>query len=613
MSEDLRHLDGMDIGTAGASLGFWEGLAEGASQSFDQQFVVDSTFGLESELNNALERSYVRAQSATGGDIFSSIPENIRTGSIAQLYERTGETSLIQPVVDFFAKDAVEKARVASLAEFNTFNEQLKKAKLIDPRVQDFDEIYAELIAQRQEITQRGARLDATSGAGGTIGGFVGGVAGSLTTRDPLLLGTSFIGFGGSTIARRIGFEMLLGGAVEGAQQYTSVQPRREALGEETGGVLEAVLFAAVGAGIIRGGIEGAVSLKQKLGSKPLEQLASLNDTQLRQMFERMPDTPDTRAAIYALDDAIATRELNPYGDTAEGQLRFSEELERTRAAINGTETAIARFLPEEKYTYEIVEADRVILQKEQPQLFERVDELERQLGLADEAVELQKQGLSQINSETVVRDLDEVTGDLVEDLAAQRDRPNTSTRDKELLDQRIEGILDGFDQPTLFQAVIDKLDTATRDLKGARKSRKQVKTEYNNALDQINKALLAKRVEAKAIANLENVQTFQLLEPTTQIRTVARDTAPVMGGMEGVRTAVDEAAEQVDVQASAVVAREVTENNSYDIGLDEPIAGDFKVDLEIDGKMETVSVKNVMDDLKKDTDLDEAMKVCSI
>jgi len=220
--------------------------------------------------------------------------------------------------------------------DLDAVNEGLKKLQETHPDIQTFEEMYAAVQAQAQATEQRAGDLLARADMGGDMVGFLAGFAGAFNKNDPVNIGSLGLGGWGSKAALRIVSEMGIGAAAETINQVLGVRENRELLGLDNSVWRSAkqVIFATVGAGLIRGGfevapvagkfVEGKVAPERALGR---EMLAALEEVgvpvrspeflqQLSPYWTRTEMTsPSTaRAARHALDGETEFIRSNPLG-----------------------------------------------------------------------------------------------------------------------------------------------------------------------------------------------------------------------------------------------------------------------------------------------------------
>lgn len=331
---DLSHI--LDVGmqgSAGPSVGYWEM----GSQAIQQQWHVNSQLAYDEELRERWTRS-LEALRTAGQNFNAPVDPQLYTGYAD--FVRHG-TPITTPTIEGsgYAARINENARQPhpEFEEMRRANEAIRQ--LNNPEVKTFEQILEEVSEMQRGVEEETASMRERAPFGSFFAELAGGAIGSFSVRDPLNIITAPIG-AGRTIAMRIATDMAIAAGVTTATEYGSVQQNRELAGLPERDPLFEVAAATLGAGIIRGGIEGiGRGLEVRAANRAAQREAiDLRDTQLQQMFGALDDSPRARAASSILDDTIVFEHSNPYGEGQVAGYRWQAELEGTARALNGEE-----------------------------------------------------------------------------------------------------------------------------------------------------------------------------------------------------------------------------------------------------------------------------------
>lgn len=362
-------------GSAGPSVGFGEMV----SQGFRQQLRVDSALALDTELRtrwlDSLRKAEIQQTDNSDPDRFA--------------YAAFAQSTQGQPIdvtdLNPWQGDLTERFKGMAAA-----NETIKK--LSNPEIKSFEQILEEVSQLQHEVEGDSSSMYERSGTGGIIASLLGAIGGSFTTRDPLNIATAPIGVG-RTIVARIASDMGIAAAVTGVTEIMDVAPARKIVGLPERDPLLNIATAAVGAGIIRGGLEGIGAGVRSLRGPDID--FDLRDAQLSQMFEANSARPSARAGAAILNDVTFIERNNPYGPGHQANTRFLAELQSVQRAMNGEPmTAIARVLPPVPYEYIKKAADFEIVREQAPQVYAKM-----------EAAQAKVKGLSNLSSTKVIDD----------------------------------------------------------------------------------------------------------------------------------------------------------------------------------------------------------------
>lgn len=578
-----------DIGLEG-SAGRSVGLGELFTQNIRQQFHVDSALALDTELRTRWLDSLKQAQIAQSPE---SDPDRFAYAAFAQSIQ--GQLIDVTDL-NFWEGDLTERFKGMSQA-----NETIKK--LNNPEIKSFEQILEEVARMQHEVEGKTSSMYKRSGTGGFVASMLGAMVGSFTTRDPLNVITAPIG-AGRTIATRVAVDMGIAGAVTAATEYGDVAPNRSIVGLPERDSLFNVAAATLGAGVIRGGIEGVgAGVRAIRGRAEPDVTFDLNDPMLKQMFDANSTNPNVRAGARALDDAIFVEKNNPYGDGPAAQERFLAELRSVQRAMNGEPmTAVARVLPPVPFEQIKQVADFEIVKQQAPQVYAKLEAAQARV------TEIETR-LAEANSLIATRSVDVP-------IVERQTEPRTETA-VDAIDQR--GIVEA-EIPVeraataTTERVIDKAEVAE-----LRKLRKKANTEYRTAY---------REVEAKAATLRAKQDAFEATQQRESSSILASQGLPFTGPLlryDNVSTLVDRINTFNDTLDERTAARFVREtlgegdnkvevevwerDGGIDIGIKDPVDPNFKFVTD-EGEM---TIAQAMRDLQDDTDLVEAIKVCAI
>lgn len=604
--DHLSPLAPKDI-TAGPSVGWGEGISAG----FNQAFQVNSPLSLEQEVMNDWLDNLSRLEEKTGERFEMPRASELEEASLGDLqaYMRyvAGEGNV-------FNRATSMQSPEERLAMFQRADERIKE--LGDPEIQSFADIVAGVYQMQQEIEGKSAEV---TERGDFLGQMIGSIAGSFSTRDPLSLYTLTMGGAGRNVATRIASEMGVAGAVVGASDVAYVNPNRARAGLPELDLLYDVAAGAIGAGLFRGGIEGIGAAARGVRGAPID--IDFRDTQLAQMFEAAPQSPRARAGLAALDDIQFVERNNPYGAGQAAQERFIAELQDVQRVLGGAPmTAIARVLPPVPFEYIKDAADFQLVKEQAPKVWSRLEEAQARVAELDARIETADVSFE---SRVVTENPKEMSRELLEE------RNPTAVR-------RLRFEVDDARRATVETEYRQELETAEAerqaetsigevvepDVKAVRRERRAAKAAYRTAYAAVEaEAARINRVQA-ALRGQQQADTLDLLGNSMGGRTFV-GSALSHGMVESHMARVLELAETQDERAVALFKEREdfstgeegetkplayeTDDGRIDIGLAEPVDPDFKLITE-DGEF---TVRQIMDDLKEDERLDEAMRTC--
>lgn len=383
-------------GSAGPSVGVWDMVQQG----FRQQYRVDSAFALDQELSNRWLESLRAAgisNTPTGASpyIMRDFARFVRDGSVPN----QGRLVLSQD------PETMGEARLEGLGRPSPEFEEMRRAneairQLNNPQIRTFEQILEEVSAMQRGVEEETASMSERSGWGGVVGELLGAIGGSFTLRDPLNVITAPIG-AGRTIAMRIATDMAVAGGVTAVTEFGDVAPNRALAGLPERNPLFNIAAATIGAGVIRGGIEGigygVRRAREGIAGEEID--FDLRDTQLQQMFGDVADRPTARAAASLLDDTIFIERNNPYGEGQAANVRFLAELQAVQRSMNGEPmTAVARVLPPVPFEYIQKAADFEIVREQAPLVYARMETLQARVRAVEEQVNTASDGTPRLD-----------------------------------------------------------------------------------------------------------------------------------------------------------------------------------------------------------------------
>lgn len=585
---------------------------ENFSAALDKQTRVDSMLSLEVELSTRYNENLRRVQELTGEDL--SLPAFNELDYLGVAARR----ALGQDTSSF---STPEQLVPAFLAEFDKREERLAELREQYPDILTFDNMLDEVRQMRQEVMERSQDVGERGGVQGMIAGFAGAVVGSFNPiRDPLLVGSLFVGGWGSTIAKRLMTEAGIGAAVEGAQQFGFVQPTQDALGEEGTNPWLSIAAAGVGSGLFRGAIEvpgpayraleAQLSPQRAYARVLAEGLAGAPDfNALRRALDAAPNNPSTRAARYALDAEEALQANNPYGNSMVAQRQFMQELQQVQDMFDGrastalppTDTPTPRWIDETDFGQALVRA-------EYPLIARRLDDAQARLDAADVRItELtnQVEGRSVADSVELV---DEASGLRVREIEAELQQPGARTQE---LEAELDMIVESLGPDAIARAENDWRIGPRRQLADARRSRQAAKREYNRANAEADRALEGIRRRDEGVRRVQ--EQLGVREADLFGRRLP-DEAVTPDRVEALAQTVAEAEPRIDEVGEGLVVRNTAESPEVDVGLPENLPPDFQAPvIDAEGNIVMRPANEIMRDLNDDRAMLEAMRTCAI
>lgn len=582
------------------SLGPAVGLLDLVQQSIRQQFRVDSPLTRQAELGNRWDES-LTALRATG--------QNFDTPFDPQAYLRFEDfVRGGAPVTT--ADDNPLDARYGTPHSSEDF-ENLRRAneairQLHNPNIKTFEQIVAEVNAMQHGVEEEGASMHERGPTGTWAAELLGGAIGSFTLRDPLNLVTAPIGFG-RTIATRIAVDMAVAGGVTAMTDYGFVAPNRERAGLPERSPLFDIVASALGAGVIRGGLElggaGARGLGRALAGEDIN--FDFRDAQMQQMFASV-DTPRARAASSILSDTLVFEHANPYGEGQVAGFRWQAELEGTARALNGEVEPHVDLPPlPSEYVERALSFQSV--KETAPELWGELETARTRLVELDNNIA--EVSARELTIPDAVRLVDEEAAGRLDQLSEIVNDPTVPEPTRAAADMEARATVLRVGQDKIMKAV-EAADTKTKyEVQNLRASRKAANKVYRTAYQKVEQEAVRLEHAEAAKRSIAQTQSIDVLGPSVT-------SEPMTGPLtrfdfveeHGAKVVAADAAQPA--RAEAVNDLEVDpETNTVNIGSKTPVSADFKVPFE-DGEL---SVREVLDDLAEDQRLEEAMKGCAI
>lgn len=583
-------------GSLGPVVSPWEMVQQG----FRQQYHVDSAMGLQAELGNRWSES-LDALRAHGQDFHTPFDPNS--------YLRYAEfTRSGVPVTH--ADDNPLDARYGTTPSSEDF-EDLRRAneairQLNDPHVKTFEQILEEVSSMQRGIEQNTASMSERTGTLGSVGEMIGAMAGSFTLRDPLNLATAPIGFG-RTIATRIATDMAVNAGVTAVTDIAEVNPNRELAGLPDHNPYYDIAAAALGAGVIRGGLEGFGAGFRGLHARAGGDINfDFRDTQMQQMFTANEHSPSARAASSILDDTIVFEHTNPYGEGQVAGYRWQAELETAAHALNGEPEARLDLPPLPSESIERSLSFQSV-KETAPELWGELETARS--NLADLDHNIAEASTRELTIPDAVRLVDEEAGAKLDQLS---EVVNDLTRPEPVraaADMEAQATILRVGQDKIMKAAVKADSEAKFAVRNLRASRKAANKAYRTAYQKVEREAQRLELAETAQRSIAQTQAIDVLGPAATVE-------PLTGPMtrfdfvEAHAGKVDAADAAIETKAEAVNDLEINpETNTVDIGTKTPVSVDFKVPFD-EGEL---TVREILDDLAGDKQLEEAVKGCAI
>lgn len=582
-------------------------FSENLNAAYDQAYRNDSFLGLESEVQSRWEDTVKKYNARIGKDSGAAV--DLRTLSDLTSFDKSKEQSWQEVFLGSGGQSEFPEQAAAAKERTAQVNEELKR--LNDPSLPSLEQIMQQAVKARGEVDQRVEQVSETSGFAGTLGRFVGGVEGSFSLRDPVQLGTLFAGGFGRTVAMRIGTEMAVNAAAEGAIVSQTINPRRQALGEPEQSVFTSALVAGLGAGVLRGGAEGlGVLARHTLAKASIGELnLDFRDEQLASMFRVAPESPDARAGLHLVEGQQLFDHANPYGETEVGMRRFTGEVTDIYSASNGkTDTAVARFMQPEPFTLDNIDFELQVVREQQPELYGVLEQATARLHEIDQAIANRTGELDNVSVADGVRRIDEPSADLVADYertALDTSKPMPVREDAA---RKMDMIVKSLGEEEVGKAVNDAGIGPRKELQQLRASRKAAAKQFKQVRSVVDQVVA--RVKQEAV-----IKSLALGSPVPTALERASTDVPFhthtqrFDVVEARTQAVDSAVEHLDKNPPPV---DETVDGDVDLGNGHVIPKDFQF-TDPDNPEKTISARAYFNSIKNDEAMLDAMKGCAI
>lgn len=535
-------------GSAGRSVGFFDMV----SQGFQQQFRVDSARALDDELRNRWLTSLRAAQIQDRETTDPYDPYAYRAFAQFTSGQPIDAPDANRPVFG----DYDPTGRIRGMIEAN---EAIKK--LNNPEIKSFEQILEEVAQMQKEVEGETASMSERAGALGVVGELLGAIGGSFTTRDPINIITAPLG-AGRTVATRIASEMGLAAAITGFTEISEVAPARELVGLPERNPLFNIAAATLGAGAIRGGIEGLGYGVRRLRARAEPEIDfDLRDTQLEQMFVERSQSPSARAGLSILDDAKFVERNNPYGEGRAAQVRFLEELRQVQEVMGGApQTAVARTLPPIPFEYIQKEADFALVKEQRPFVYAKMEAA--QAKVADFTRQIDEASSRSLDLIGAVRLVDEETADQLQQLSVQVNDLTLPEPARAAADIEGQAIVNRVGVEKINRAVAAADSNLKYEVRNLRASRRAANREYRQAYREVEAEAQAIRTRQAAVEAAQQNQAVNIFATASTGRLF---TAGMLqyDFVEARSQAINEFSETLDDRAVGMFTRETVGEQS--------------------------------------------------
>lgn len=594
------HVDWMP-GSTGPNSGFFEGLSAG----YSQQYNVDSSYGMEAEVFDRWKDSLYKLERTTG----TKFDMQLDYGSINNYVRavKGEDPSLWQQSITLQGLDPTEA--IKARAPFEKANAAIKQ--LNDPDIRSMEDIVDEVIKFRAGIEEESAVISETGGFMAGLGQFVGAVAGSFSPRDPLLLATMGFGGFGKNVAVKIGTEAGIAGGVETTQQFASVQPTRAVLGEEPGSPLTNVVYAMLGAGLLRGGFEGAAHLLGKVRGRGISEDGTVNVPELHQALEENIQSPSARAGLHLLDAQETFDRANPYGESPVGTRRFIAELDDVYKVMSGqTDTAIARALPELPYEVQLLSEDVTIVKAERPEVYDRLESAQAKLNEIDDRIAGMQQDIGDLSISDAISRVDQDAGILARSFEEDLKNPQLTSKAKADVERKLNTVIESIGVDRIVREAENVAIKPKKELQSMRASRRAASKEYRKARNEFDKALAQTQAEIKIKQMVgKPVKNVERLEPNSFN---PEQFSPDV--VAEVKRTISNAEETIPDASIRIVSDAMLAEDKIDLGNGKMVDKDFQFEVtNSDGSVAVLSAEAIMKDLQEDEFMLEVIRNCPL
>lgn len=559
------------------SLGARTGFGENFNLSRRRQYSVDSAFGYEAELYEAYRDNLERASNFAGEKLEIGIGLNL-------------------------TKRKELNRRLAQLQEF-------------DPGLKTLDEIDVEHRVAAQTLIDEQQRAGARSSWMGWAGGLAGTMlAGAAPWRDPLYAASLLFGAGvGRSIATKMVVEAAIGGVTESVQQAAFTSPRYKREGLEGNDPLMTIVAATIGGALIRGAFEVPApafralertvrpeAVKERVINNAMKNLfgkdvdfkairARVTDQELLDLVSGFPQSSERDFAATLLRQRIKEAETSPHPDTRIGRADTEAEVQKaTEDLIGDTPQPRVQERAEEAAAVRSSETDTAA-RKADPDTFKRLDNAAKERD--DLKTQLDALREKEITEGDVIQRIDAKKGATVKKLERQLARAADPKRIKRFEKELAKAIKEFTPQKR----------TAIRRKLGKEKAIEEAElaSAYRKARGRAGGLeKTARRLRRKVAGDLKAAET-------------ANVTARKPGDISVEET--DELLElelREDALDEFLARMQPDENGDLELGLGRRYNQEF---LKIETEDGIKTAKEILEDLKEDSDLERAVRECGI
>tara|TARA_R110000744_G_scaffold247892_1_gene364341 strand:- start:2546 stop:4495 length:1950 start_codon:yes stop_codon:yes gene_type:complete len=544
--------------------------------------------------------------------------------------------------------------------DLDLVNQKLKKLKETHPEIQTFEEMFAALKVKAKATEMRAQDVLGRADTFGDVVGFMSGMAGAFNKNDPLNIASLPLGGWGKTAITRIATEMGVGGLTETINQFLGVRSNRELLGldNSTWRSVQQILFAAGGAGVFRGAIEGAPVVGRAVERKVApnraagrELLRALEDVGVPVRSEEFldglvipyaqVDKPSTRAAKAIISQEAKFTRDNRLGDTPEGVAehykRASDAAEKYRAGLenemNGVETPRTSIFDDMnlrgveetrgvpvRQIQETLDAASKDLDVEINAKTERIGRLEddvvkigEKLGQFETTpfseflrqVSPQKADeLAQIEQQKAIPDLGKTRRSR---LAKAENTIRKSPEGQQAAENRKADVVSGNKERDIQTA---KVQAEQKEIRALELRRTRVRDKAQKAIDTEPKKILTPAEDKARAENVKLVDAEAPRIPGIGERGGLSPSQHVQATMARLEATDVELPKRID-ETVARVERSFDEvDGTFDIGANRRVSGDMKITLD-DGT--SMTLREHLDDIKENERVVEAVRSCAI
>lgn len=601
--ERLDHLQPPTQASFGPSSSLWENIGA----AWDHQTRVDAQYALEAEFSKLYAENLARASELSGQQFENPLGEGM------------GSWEFAQNVLDLRLGNTPEGARRVMqsypwVTQFDQNEQALAELALQFPEIKTFEQLIEDVKEIREQVMETAESAAARGGLPGAFGQFVGGTAGSFSFRDPALIGSIAIpGAGpGASLFRKMVVDGLISAGVEGAIQFGSIQPTREMLGEAPTNPWVSIAFAGAGGAAFRGALEGVPAgyraLERRIAPdrvRAREFARALDQSQVRPSTAQLLDmartadlNPTARAARHALEGEQALVDANPYGNTPAGIALARQEFEKFLREFEGmpaparTQTAVGRFLPEHDSPLNAPDTPQAMMARlREPELYDQIDAIESRIGETQLRVEELTSFIEERRVSDAVSLIDQPSGARLREIETELDNPATPRARREALEREADMIVESIGPERIAKAANDSAIKPRHQLREARRAQRRDRQAQSRLLNRARELEEGLRFPEQT----PNKETPDLGTEAADVNTRLEAEAPTM---------LDRAREMVEA------ARVADDDGMVSVG-GVRVPEDFRFDIDEAGN--SISVRQMLDDLAEDDAMLDAMRVCSL